>query len=94
VSARTGEGLGQLAELLIARSKDLLPAPGEVAVNRRHRKLLAECQAMLRDSAAAEDMLIAAESLRQARAALDRITGGAGIEEMLDTLFERFCIGK
>jgi tRNA modification GTPase len=39
-------------------------------------------------------MLIAAECLRQARVALDRITGRAGVEDMLDTLFGRFCIGK
>ena len=40
------------------------------------------------------DLLIAAEALRQARVALDRITGRAGVEDMLDALFGRFCIGK
>jgi tRNA modification GTPase len=38
--------------------------------------------------------LFAAEGLRLARAALDRITGRAGVENMLDALFGRFCIGK
>jgi tRNA modification GTPase len=39
-------------------------------------------------------MLIAAEGLRQARIELDRVTGRAGVEDMLDALFGRFCIGK
>jgi tRNA modification GTPase len=29
-----------------------------------------------------------------ARLALDRVTGRAGVEDMLDALFGRFCIGK
>jgi tRNA modification GTPase len=40
------------------------------------------------------DPLIAAEALRQARGTLDRVTGRAGVEQMLDALFGRFCIGK
>jgi tRNA modification GTPase len=32
--------------------------------------------------------------LRAARTALDRVTGKAGVEDMLDALFGRFCIGK
>jgi tRNA modification GTPase len=39
-------------------------------------------------------MLLAAEALRQARLELDRITGRGGVEDMLDALFGRFCIGK
>jgi tRNA modification GTPase len=39
-------------------------------------------------------MIIAAEALRQARVEIDRVTGRAGVEDMLDALFGRFCIGK
>jgi tRNA modification GTPase len=35
-----------------------------------------------------------AEELRIARSAIDRISGRAGVEELLDTLFGRFCLGK
>jgi tRNA modification GTPase len=42
----------------------------------------------------ADDLLIAAEALRLARQSLDRITGRAGVEDMLDALFGSFCIGK
>ncbi len=40
------------------------------------------------------DPLILAEGLRAARIAIDRITGRAGTEAMLDALFGRFCVGK
>ncbi|MCQ4062427.1 tRNA uridine-5-carboxymethylaminomethyl(34) synthesis GTPase MnmE, partial [Klebsiella pneumoniae] len=40
------------------------------------------------------DLLVAAENLRSARRALDRLVGRDSTEEMLDALFGRFCIGK
>ena len=94
VSAETGEGMNDLVALLIARSRSLLPQEGELATNRRHRGSLGACLARLQEAQATQDLLIASESLRQARAELDRITGRAGVEDMLDALFGRFCIGK
>ncbi|MEA3015916.1 MAG: tRNA modification GTPase [Sphingomonadales bacterium] len=94
VSAVTGEGLSELALLLVSRAREMLPREGELALNARHRVLLAECRLALSEAASAQDPLIAAEGLRRARVALDRVTGRAGVEEMLDALFGRFCIGK
>lgn len=94
VSSRTGEGLDALTRLLIRHSARLLPGEGEVAINGRHRAALQEARAALVEAGAAGDLLIVAESLRRARTALDRITGKAGVEDMLDALFGRFCIGK
>lgn len=94
VSSETGEGMGQLVALLIARSRALLPHEGEVAINARHHAAIAECLAVLREAQSAGDFIIASEALRQARLALDRVTGRAGVEDMLDALFGRFCIGK
>ncbi|MGZ8348864.1 MAG: tRNA uridine-5-carboxymethylaminomethyl(34) synthesis GTPase MnmE [Allosphingosinicella sp.] len=94
VSARTGEGVDALVALLVERAHTLLPADGEVAINARHRVALAEAAEWLREARDASDPLIIAEALRQARGALDRITGRAGVEDMLDSLFGRFCVGK
>ncbi|HZG09846.1 MAG TPA: tRNA uridine-5-carboxymethylaminomethyl(34) synthesis GTPase MnmE [Allosphingosinicella sp.] len=94
VSAETGEGMEGLVALLIARARDLLPGEGEVALNSRHRAAITAALAQLREAHAARDPLIAAECLRQARVALHRVTGRAGVEDMLDALFGRFCIGK
>lgn len=94
VSALTGDGLDALAELLVARARAVLPREGEVALNTRHRALLLECRDALSEAAGGEDPLISSEALRRARVALDRVTGRAGVEDMLDGLFGRFCIGK
>lgn len=94
VSARTGEGLEALVEALVARSRALLPVEGEVALNARHRSGIAGSAAALREAGRALDPLLAAEALREARASLDRITGRAGVDNMLDALFDRFCLGK
>ncbi len=94
VSALTGEGLDDMVAMLIDRSRASLPQEGEVATNRRQRELLRRCVGYLREAKAAHDLIIASELLRQARAALDVITGRAGVEDMLDALFGRFCIGK
>ena len=94
VSARTGQGIDALIDLLTTRASALLPQQGEVAINARHRSLLIEVRACLEEAMAAYDPLVAAEALRQARLALDRITGRAGVEEMLDAVFGSFCIGK
>lgn len=94
VSGKTGEGVELLVEEMRRRAAKKLPATGEAALNARHRQALEEALASLRDAGVSDDLLIVAEDLRQARAALDRITGRAGVEDMLDTLFGRFCIGK
>lgn len=93
VSARTGEGVAELIALIRDRARELLPRTDEVAINRRQRELLADAVAHI-EMAAEQDLLLAAEELRLARAALDMITGRAGVEQMLDALFGRFCIGK
>lgn len=94
VSAATGAGLSELIHVLVERSATLLPKEGEVALNARHREALAETDVALRDAGTQSDLLISAESFRCARAALDRVTGKAGAEDMLNALFGRFCIGK
>lgn len=93
VSAVTGAGMKALIRLLLDRAGALLPVEGEVALNARHRAALAESLESLRGGSS-PDLLIVAESLREARAVLDRVTGQAGVEDMLDALFGRFCIGK
>jgi tRNA modification GTPase len=94
VSVKTGEGLSKLRSDLLVRAKTLLPKPGALALNLRHRAILSEVQIELQASGTSTDPLIIAEHLRQARSALDRLTGRAGVEDMLDALFGALCIGK
>jgi tRNA modification GTPase len=94
VSARTGEGIDALVAAITRRAASLLPKEGDVALNRRQRTALAETAVGLSEAGSQDDILLAAEGLRAARSALDRVTAGAGVEDMLDALFGRFCIGK
>lgn len=94
VSARTGEGIGELIERLIDEARSILPREGEVALTRRQRDHLGRCYEAVKYCGSESDELIAAEHLRLARRTLDDLTGRAGTEEMLDALFSTFCIGK
>jgi tRNA modification GTPase len=94
VSAVTGQGVGQLLEAIRDAAGSLLPTEGVVAINRRQAAEL-ECAADALVRAATHcDVILIAEDLRAARAAFDRISGRAGVEDMLDALFGRFCLGK
>jgi len=94
LSAVTGSGMTGLVNDLIATAADLLPPPGEAALNGRQAGTLHRAAEALEAGADEPDPLLRAEALRQARAALDALTGASDTEAMLDALFGRFCIGK
>lgn len=93
VSSKTGQGLAELMLAIGDQAKALLPTEGAIAINARQAvSLEVACNAL--SVAQHADPVVAAEGLRQARAAFDRLTGCAGVENLLDTLFGRFCLGK
>ncbi|WP_411340068.1 tRNA uridine-5-carboxymethylaminomethyl(34) synthesis GTPase MnmE [Sphingopyxis sp. J-6] len=97
LSAATGAGMDVLHRRIVDIARTLLPREGEAALRERQRVALAEARdwlTIVRGSREASDLILLAERLRLAGAALDRITGRAGVEDMLDALFGRFCIGK
>ncbi|WP_152568061.1 tRNA uridine-5-carboxymethylaminomethyl(34) synthesis GTPase MnmE [Sphingopyxis sp. LC81] len=97
LSAATGEGMDKLHRYIVDMARTLLPREGEAALRQRQRAALAEARDWLTIAAGTRethDLILLAERLRLAATALDRITGRAGVEEMLDALFGRFCIGK
>ena len=93
VSAVTGQGLSELARRIVEDARMLLPVEGEVALNRRQATELADARQALAE-ASGHDLVRTAEALRLARSAFDRLSGRAGVEDMLDALFGRFCLGK
>lgn len=94
LSAATGEGLAALKLGLVDAARDALPKPGEAALNARQHARLSEAAEALEAVKVLADPLLVAEELRRARLAFDRLIGRATTEDMLDTLFGRFCIGK
>lgn len=95
VSAMTGDGLAELTGLMAERVRAAVPQPQELSVSRREDGELRFASVALR--AALQDGLeleLVAEHLRAAANALARITGAVGVEDLLDVIFSRFCIGK
>ena len=94
VSARTGEGLEAVWAAINDQLARRIPAISDLALSHREAGLLEEIATFLRAAADVVDPLVASEELRAARFGLDRLTGRAGVEDLLDTLFGRFCVGK
>ena len=94
LSARTGEGMDSLVATLLDRAAQLLPGEGDYALHARQRARVGELLAHVEAARHSDDLLVIAEELRQARRAIDALTGQAGTEDMLDRLFSGFCIGK
>ena len=93
-SAVTGVGMTALLEQVRQMAAALLPAEDAIALNRRQATHLDEVSEALSRAAAGEDVVTVAEDLRVARHAFDRLTGRASIENVMDALFSRFCLGK
>jgi tRNA modification GTPase len=98
VSVQTGEGLRVLSESLASYAGRFFSATEPALVTRqRQRSLLASTAAAL--SRTLDDNLqshveLVAEELRTAATALGRLTGRIDVEDVLDTIFRDFCIGK
>jgi len=95
VAAPTGVGLNALHEHLATAAARLTAQGGPPALTRaRHRAALMEAAARLDSAAVAELPELRAEDLRLALRAIGRVTGEVGVEDILDSVFRQFCIGK
>jgi tRNA modification GTPase len=94
VSACTRAGIDDLVARIVELSRPLLPREDALALNRRQAAALATVENELRGASSTSDIVLTADHLRSARNGLDRLTGRAGVEDMLDALFGRFCLGK
>lgn len=97
ISALTGRGIAALLDELNARLRPIA-GEGTAAVTRqRHRLALADAVAAIERFLAGRgrlELALLTEELRLAAEAVGRITGRVGVEEVLDRIFARFCIGK
>jgi len=94
VSSITGHGLSELLGQIGALASALLPAEDAISLNRRQAAHIEEAADALDGAARAPDVVVIAECLRDARGAFDRLTGRAGVEDVFDAVFARFCLGK
>ncbi|MCC2637859.1 MAG: trmE [Moraxellaceae bacterium] len=98
LSARQGDGLAELRELLKVRMGFQTGEAGVFSARRRHLEALTRARAavmvalqQLLDRGAGE---LVAEDLRVAQNALAEITGEFTSDDLLGRIFSSFCIGK
>lgn len=96
VSARTGQGIDALLTALGRFAREALAGgEGALVTRLRHRHALEDAEACLvRLTSGNFDLELVAEELRGALRALASLVGEVGVEEVLGTIFARFCIGK
>jgi tRNA modification GTPase len=96
LSAHRAEDVAALEAVLAERVVAALGSGEPPSATRlRHAALLAEALQRLESALAlSAEPELAAEDVRLAARALDRITGKIGPEDVLDRIFSTFCIGK
>jgi tRNA modification GTPase len=94
LSARSGEGVAALLGRLVDAARAALGHGDALVARERQRLALERAASALGRASAVADPELMAEDLRAASAALAAVVGAVGVEDVLDTLFSEFCIGK
>ena len=103
ISALTGAGMDNLRGVLADRlDSSAAPKPGTLLLHSRQRRGISTAAAAARRSAdmfqTADEITdiaeLAAVELRSALAALAELTGQVADEDILSSIFSRFCVGK
>jgi tRNA modification GTPase len=99
ISCVTGEGVENLEQEILARiGQQHLQPENALAINARHRDCLRRAlEACDRASGALQEGISAeyiAVDLQDALRAVGEVIGAADVEEILDSVFGQFCIGK
>lgn len=99
ISCLTGEGLPELQKEILARiTKQNLKPESPVAINTRHcdclRRALESCDRATTTQTEGLSPEYAAIHLNEALHAVGEVIGVVDVEQILDSVFSQFCIGK
>ena len=97
ISAKTGKGIEELMNNISEFCRQYWKGTEGAFISRaRHRELLTEALKAISSSISAKDKPIElrAEELRNASDQIGRISGRVDTEDLLDVIFNEFCIGK
>jgi len=100
VSALLGTGLEEVSEAIASavRSGQVVRGTSRFALTAEQHNLLRNVLKSLHEAAQTAENSVSEEfvalDLREAVAALDRVTGRSVVESLLDEIFSRFCLGK
>ena len=97
MSALSGEGMEELKKLLVNTALPQSALEGAFLIEERHYAALKRASESLRsacDAVGAFPVDIVSVDIRSAWDALGEITGETATEEIVDTIFSKFCVGK
>jgi len=99
ISALKGEGLSKLEEAILKEVKDTMEKGiSSLVLNERQREILIFVRDHLREALNTLEKGYTADTisldLRKALGHLDRVVGRDFTEDLLDTIFSNFCVGK
>ncbi len=95
VSVHSGDGIDALIAAIQNRVVALMEsAPSPLITRARHREALRDASLVLSRWNLALPLELACEELRVAATCLGKITGKIWVDDVLDLIFSRFCIGK
>ncbi|MFZ4109420.1 MAG: tRNA uridine-5-carboxymethylaminomethyl(34) synthesis GTPase MnmE [Polymorphobacter sp.] len=95
VSAVRGDGIRALRQWLANWAAAITrPSEPPLLTHARHRDAFVDAAAALSYAATTDDFVLRAEGLRHAAHAFGRIAGRVDVDDILDRIFSRFCIGK
>ncbi len=98
ISAKYDDGIENLKEMIYSRAKNSTERVKDILINHRHAKLLERAASELDNAKNAlsegmENELVSID-IRSAVKILGEIAGSNFSEEVLNSIFSRFCIGK
>ena len=98
ISALTGEGVNELKQTLTSKVCEVEPESLEFVTNSRQQSCLSRAKSSIEQALMAaqvhelQDMI--SIDVKSALLALDELTGELITDDILDNIFEHFCIGK
>jgi len=98
ISAKGGKGLDELKELISKKARESADRVSDILVNQRHAVLLNQIVDELETAVAScqnglDNTLIAVD-LRRAINLMGKLSGEIWSEDIINNIFDRFCIGK
>ncbi len=97
ISATTGAGVDRLLDAISDLAEERMSSREPAILTlERHRRAFQDAREALTSALASEGAApeLVAEDLRRAAAALGRVVGRIGVEEVLGEIFSRLCVGK
>jgi len=96
ISSRTGLGIDELCEEIATRARAMLgDGSSALVIRERHRDAIGAARDFIGAALTpGRPLELVAEEIRLAARSLERIVGAIDVEQVLDVVFSRFCIGK